>query len=52
MSLDKTATRAEPRFDKALAIAGVRLHLYEKHSARPGRKRSSIRCSKHTGGSS
>ena len=28
----------EPRFDKALAIPGVRLHLYEKHTPRPGRK--------------
>jgi 5-(carboxyamino)imidazole ribonucleotide synthase len=36
--LDKNGDSREPRFDKALAIAGVRLHLYEKHSARPGRK--------------
>jgi 5-(carboxyamino)imidazole ribonucleotide synthase len=28
----------EPRFHKALAIPGVRLHLYEKHTPRPGRK--------------
>jgi 5-(carboxyamino)imidazole ribonucleotide synthase len=28
----------EPRWDAALAIPGVRLHLYEKHSARKGRK--------------
>jgi 5-(carboxyamino)imidazole ribonucleotide synthase len=28
----------EPRFDRALAVAGVGLHLYEKHTARPGRK--------------
>jgi 5-(carboxyamino)imidazole ribonucleotide synthase len=28
----------EPRFDAALAIAGVRLHLYEKHKPRKGRK--------------
>lgn len=27
-----------PRFDRALAIPGVRLHLYEKHLPRPGRK--------------
>ena len=28
----------KPDFVSALAVAGVRLHLYEKHSARPGRK--------------
>jgi 5-(carboxyamino)imidazole ribonucleotide synthase len=28
----------EPRFDLALAVPGVRLHLYEKHAARKGRK--------------
>lgn len=28
----------EPRFDKALAVPGVRLHLYEKHRPRKGRK--------------
>jgi 5-(carboxyamino)imidazole ribonucleotide synthase len=28
----------EPRFDAALAVAGVRLHLYEKHKPRKGRK--------------
>jgi 5-(carboxyamino)imidazole ribonucleotide synthase len=28
----------EPRFDLALAIPGVRLHLYEKHQPRKGRK--------------
>ena len=27
-----------PRFDLALAVAGVRLHLYEKHVPRTGRK--------------
>jgi 5-(carboxyamino)imidazole ribonucleotide synthase len=27
-----------PRFDRALEVDGVRLHLYEKHSPRPGRK--------------
>jgi 5-(carboxyamino)imidazole ribonucleotide synthase len=31
-------TPREPRFDAALAVLGVRLHLYEKHSARKGRK--------------
>lgn len=29
---------SEPRFDRALEVDGVRLHLYEKHSPRPGRK--------------
>jgi len=28
----------EPRFDRALAIPGVSLHLYEKHKPRKGRK--------------
>jgi 5-(carboxyamino)imidazole ribonucleotide synthase len=28
----------EPRFEAALAITGVRLHLYEKHKPRKGRK--------------
>jgi 5-(carboxyamino)imidazole ribonucleotide synthase len=28
----------EPDFASALAIPGVRLHLYEKHIARKGRK--------------
>jgi 5-(carboxyamino)imidazole ribonucleotide synthase len=32
------ATEIGPRFDRALAIPGVRLHLYEKHLPRPGRK--------------
>jgi len=28
----------EPRFDRALAVPGVRVHLYEKHTPRAGRK--------------
>lgn len=36
--LDEDGQRREPSFDKALAIPGVRLHLYEKHSPRRGRK--------------
>jgi 5-(carboxyamino)imidazole ribonucleotide synthase len=28
----------EPRFERALAVPEVSLHLYEKHTARPGRK--------------
>ncbi|RXS98230.1 5-(carboxyamino)imidazole ribonucleotide synthase [Silvibacterium dinghuense] len=35
---DKEGNCREPRWDAALAVPGVRLHLYEKHSARPGRK--------------
>ncbi len=36
--LDDAGQPREPRFDKALAVPGVRLHLYEKHSPRRGRK--------------
>lgn len=36
--LDEDGQFREPRFDKALAIPGVRLHLYEKHTPRRGRK--------------
>jgi 5-(carboxyamino)imidazole ribonucleotide synthase len=36
--LDGSGQPREPRFDKALAIPGVRLHLYEKHTPRRGRK--------------
>ena len=32
------ASEVGPRFDRALAVPGVRLHLYEKHLPRPGRK--------------
>lgn len=28
----------DPKFDRALSVAGVRLHLYEKHVPRAGRK--------------
>jgi 5-(carboxyamino)imidazole ribonucleotide synthase len=30
--------RGEPKFDRALAVPGVALHLYEKHTPRKGRK--------------
>ena len=30
--------KGEPRFDRALSIPGVSLHLYEKHTPRKGRK--------------
>jgi len=30
--------KGEPRFDRALAVPGVALHLYEKHTPRKGRK--------------
>ncbi|MGC2160963.1 MAG: 5-(carboxyamino)imidazole ribonucleotide synthase [Silvibacterium sp.] len=36
--LDDHGLPREPHFDKALAVSGVRLHLYEKHSPRKGRK--------------
>ncbi|WP_433967265.1 5-(carboxyamino)imidazole ribonucleotide synthase [Tunturiibacter gelidiferens] len=34
----KDGRTVEPRFDAALAVPGVRLHLYEKHKPRNGRK--------------
>jgi 5-(carboxyamino)imidazole ribonucleotide synthase len=34
----KDGQAVEPRFDEALAVPGVRLHLYEKHKPRKGRK--------------
>ncbi|WP_446745204.1 5-(carboxyamino)imidazole ribonucleotide synthase [Silvibacterium acidisoli] len=36
--LNEDGTEREPRFDLALAIPGVRVHLYEKHNPRKGRK--------------
>ncbi len=36
--LNSDGTAREPRFDEALAVPGVRLHLYEKHKPRKGRK--------------
>ena len=36
--LDSSGAAREPRFDAALAVPGVRLHLYEKHLPRRGRK--------------
>ena len=35
---DEQGAPREPRFDAALAVPGVRLHLYEKHNPRKGRK--------------
>ena len=35
---DEHGAPREPRFDAALAVPGVRLHLYEKHNPRKGRK--------------
>ena len=37
LSFDQRRER-EPRFDRALAIPRVSLHLYEKHKPRKGRK--------------
>jgi 5-(carboxyamino)imidazole ribonucleotide synthase len=36
--LNPDGSAREPHFDKALAVPGVRLHLYEKHKPRKGRK--------------
>jgi 5-(carboxyamino)imidazole ribonucleotide synthase len=36
--LNQDGSAREPRFDKALGVPGVRLHLYEKHKPRKGRK--------------
>jgi 5-(carboxyamino)imidazole ribonucleotide synthase len=36
--LDETGGPKEPKFDAALAVPGVRLHLYEKQRPRKGRK--------------
>ena len=36
--LNEDESAREPHFDKALAVPGVRLHLYEKHKPRKGRK--------------
>lgn len=36
--LEENGQLRTPRFDKALAVPGVRLHLYEKHTPRKGRK--------------
>jgi 5-(carboxyamino)imidazole ribonucleotide synthase len=36
--LDENNQPRVPSFDKALAVPGVRLHLYEKHTPRRGRK--------------
>ncbi len=36
--LDPDGSARDPRFDKALGVPGVRLHLYEKHKPRKGRK--------------
>jgi 5-(carboxyamino)imidazole ribonucleotide synthase len=37
-----------PRFDRALAIPGVRLYLYEKRAAKPGRKMGHLLASAST----
>jgi 5-(carboxyamino)imidazole ribonucleotide synthase len=36
--LNPDGSAREPRFDQALAVPGIRLHLYEKHKPRKGRK--------------
>ena len=36
--IDDAGGAREPKFDAALSVPGVRLHLYEKHKPRKGRK--------------
>lgn len=36
--LNADGSAREPKFERALAVPGVRLHLYEKHRPRKGRK--------------
>ena len=36
--LNEDGSPRQPHFDRALAVPGVRLHLYEKHRPRKGRK--------------
>jgi len=36
--LNEDGSARQPHFDAALAVPGVRLHLYEKHRPRKGRK--------------
>jgi 5-(carboxyamino)imidazole ribonucleotide synthase len=38
----------EPRWDRALAVPGVSLHLYGKREARPGRKMGHLTCTAET----
>ncbi|MDQ3222119.1 MAG: 5-(carboxyamino)imidazole ribonucleotide synthase, partial [Gemmatimonadota bacterium] len=37
-------SEGEPRWDEALKRPGVRLHLYGKSEARPGRKMGHLNC--------
>ena len=41
-------TERQPRFEKALAVPGVHLHLYEKHIPRKGRKMGHLSASGST----
>jgi 5-(carboxyamino)imidazole ribonucleotide synthase len=36
--------RGEPRWDRALEVPGIRLHLYGKSQARPARKMGHLTC--------
>lgn len=40
--------QGEPKWDRALAVPGVRLHLYGKSGARPGRKMGHLTCTADT----
>src|ERR1700721_687391 len=42
--------KGEPRFERALAVPEVSLHLYEKHTARAGRKRGHLLATAGTAG--
>jgi len=46
--LGENGQTREPRFDRALAIPGVTLHLYEKHKPRKGRKMGHLSAVGHT----
>jgi 5-(carboxyamino)imidazole ribonucleotide synthase len=40
--------RGEPRWNRALELPGVKLHLYGKREARPGRKMGHLNCLAHS----
>ena len=42
-------SQGEPRWDRALAVPGVRLHLYGKRDPRPGRKMGHLTATASTG---
>ncbi len=44
----KDGLRSEPHFDRALSVPEVSLHLYEKHTARAGRKMGHLSATANT----